>query len=151
MIRVFSILVQETKSPLSAWSAAPGSCLVLCLACSPVLSPWLHAAPSSWPPHGRSSASRPEAPTSTGEDELGTKHLSYHELHQVEHGNPDLAELFDFVLGDGRLLLQSCKKSLSFLCSWVRPGCRLAVETRHINKACKASPTTTTRSPAKCK
>ena len=123
-------------SPLSAWSGAPGSCPVLWPACPPVLSPWPRVALSSQPPHGLFFAFQPAAPEAEKQEGIWRrtkkKKKMQHQLYSVIHKlwSLNLAELFNFVLGNGGLLLQGCEKSLSLLCSWVRSGCRL--EVRHI-------------------
>lgn len=59
------------------------------------------------------------------------KHIKSHQvIWWTEQRSPNLTELFDFVLGDGGLLLQSWQQPLSFLRSWVRPCYRLVNETR---------------------
>lgn len=55
---------------------------------------------------------------------------SHHVAGWTEQKSLNLAELFDFVLGDGGLLLQSWQQPLSLLCSWVRPCYRLVM--RHM-------------------
>lgn len=53
------------------------------------------------------------------------KFKSHHVAGWREQRSLNLIELFDFVVGDGEVLLQSWQQPLSFLCSWVRPCYRL--------------------------
>lgn len=52
-------------------------------------------------------------------------------FYELNRRNVDLAQLFNFVLGNGGFLLKSCKEPFSFLGSWVGLGRRLVLRNKN--------------------